>query len=108
MMNRQSARKSSFVNRKFHTPGGEIGSHLAYNQKSRGQNLPRRPLPRCITSSAPVSDTGCLGANPSEAANFHKEQTLNSFMTDILNKSIVLVLNRNWQAINIRTPQEAF
>lgn len=29
-------------------------------------------------------------------------------MTDILNKNIVLVLNRNWQAINIRTPQEAF
>jgi 5-methylcytosine-specific restriction endonuclease McrA len=29
-------------------------------------------------------------------------------MTDILNKSIVLVLNRNWQAINIRTPAEAF
>jgi 5-methylcytosine-specific restriction endonuclease McrA len=29
-------------------------------------------------------------------------------MSDILNKSIVLVLNRNWQAINIRTPQEAF
>jgi len=29
-------------------------------------------------------------------------------MKDILNKSIVLVLNRNWQAINIRTPQEAF
>ena len=29
-------------------------------------------------------------------------------MTDILNKSVVLVLNRNWQAINIRTPQEAF
>ncbi len=29
-------------------------------------------------------------------------------MTDILNKSIVLVLNRNWQAIHIRTPQEAF
>src|ERR1043166_6423388 len=27
---------------------------------------------------------------------------------NILNKSIVLVLNRNWQAINIRTPQEAF
>jgi 5-methylcytosine-specific restriction endonuclease McrA len=26
----------------------------------------------------------------------------------MLNKSIVLVLNRNWQAINIRTPQEAF
>ena len=30
------------------------------------------------------------------------------FMSDILNKTIVLVLNRNWQAINIRTPQEAF
>ena len=29
-------------------------------------------------------------------------------MTDILNKSIVLVLNRNWQAIHVRTPQEAF
>jgi 5-methylcytosine-specific restriction endonuclease McrA len=29
-------------------------------------------------------------------------------MSDILNKSIVLVLNRNWQAINVRTPQEAF
>jgi 5-methylcytosine-specific restriction endonuclease McrA len=29
-------------------------------------------------------------------------------MTDILNKNIVLVLNRNWQAINIRSPQEAF
>src|SRR5260370_34611947 len=31
-----------------------------------------------------------------------------NFMTDILNKSIVLVLNRNWQAINIRTPADAF
>src|SRR5436190_14201655 len=29
-------------------------------------------------------------------------------MNDILNKSIVLVLNRNWQAINVRTPAEAF
>ena len=35
-------------------------------------------------------------------------QPLRIFMNDILNKSIVLVLNRNWQAINIRTPQEAF
>ena len=32
----------------------------------------------------------------------------NAFMTDILNKTIVLVLNRNWQAIHVRTPQEAF
>jgi 5-methylcytosine-specific restriction endonuclease McrA len=30
------------------------------------------------------------------------------FMNDILNKAIVLVLNRNWQAINIRTPQDVF
>ena len=29
-------------------------------------------------------------------------------MADILSKTIVLVLNRNWQAINIRSLQEAF
>ena len=29
-------------------------------------------------------------------------------MSDILNKTIVLVLNRHWQAINNRTPQDAF
>ena len=29
-------------------------------------------------------------------------------MSDKLHKATVLVLNRNWQAINIRTPQEAF
>jgi len=29
-------------------------------------------------------------------------------MSDILHKSIVLVLNRNWQAINVRSPAEAF
>jgi 5-methylcytosine-specific restriction endonuclease McrA len=29
-------------------------------------------------------------------------------MNDILNKTIVLVLNRNWQALHVRTPQEAF
>jgi 5-methylcytosine-specific restriction endonuclease McrA len=29
-------------------------------------------------------------------------------MRDILNKTIVLVLNRNWQAINVRTPADAF
>ena len=32
----------------------------------------------------------------------------NKFMDDVLNKTIVLVLNRNWQAINIRTPADAF
>lgn len=31
-----------------------------------------------------------------------------SFMNSILNKTTVLVLNRNWWAINIRTPAEAF
>ncbi len=35
-------------------------------------------------------------------------QPLQNYMSDILNKTIVLVLNRNWQAINVRTPQEAF
>jgi 5-methylcytosine-specific restriction endonuclease McrA len=29
-------------------------------------------------------------------------------MSSILDKPIVLVLNRNWQAINVRTPAEAF
>ena len=29
-------------------------------------------------------------------------------MNSVLHKNIVLVLNRNWQAINIRTPAEAF
>ena len=30
------------------------------------------------------------------------------FLSDILNKTIVQVLNRNWQAINFRTSQDAF
>src|SRR5580700_2219707 len=29
-------------------------------------------------------------------------------MSNILTKATVLVLNRNWQAINVRTPAEAF
>jgi 5-methylcytosine-specific restriction endonuclease McrA len=29
-------------------------------------------------------------------------------MSDVLTKATVLVLNRNWQAIHIKTPQEAF
>src|SRR5206468_4497335 len=29
-------------------------------------------------------------------------------MNSVLNKTIVLVLNRYWQAIHVRTPQEAF
>jgi 5-methylcytosine-specific restriction endonuclease McrA len=39
---------------------------------------------------------------------FHALRITKYFMTDILNKNIVLVLNRNWQAINIRTPADAF
>src|SRR4051812_47289252 len=39
----------------------------------------------------------------------NKEQTPpHEFMSDILNKNIVLVLNKNWQAINTRTPADAF
>ena len=40
-------------------------------------------------------------------APIHVSRVTKHFM-NILNKTIVLVLNRNWQAINIRTPQEAF
>ncbi len=29
-------------------------------------------------------------------------------MSEVLNKATVLVLNRNWQAINVRTPAQAF
>lgn len=29
-------------------------------------------------------------------------------MSDVLSKATVLVLNRNWQAINVKTPQEVF
>ena len=61
---------ATFGRSSFGPPGGEIESRLAYTQKSRGQNLPGRPLPRCITSSAPVSETGGPGAIPGEAANF--------------------------------------
>src|SRR5262249_12517091 len=42
----------------------------------------------------------------------NKEQTppakMRICMSNILTKTTVLVLNRNWQAINVRTPQEAF
>lgn len=77
-----------------------------------------RPLPLSVEVGTPVSETGRAGALPAAAANFISTENkhLNceavpvarDFMTDILNKSIVLVLNRNWQAINIRSPQEAF
>src|SRR5947209_5302640 len=34
--------------------------------------------------------------------------TINFPTNDILNKSTVLVLNRHWQAIHVKTPAEAF
>jgi hypothetical protein len=37
-----------------------------------------------------------------------KNKHPNICMSSILTKAAVLVLNRNWQAINVRTPQEAF
>ena len=40
--------------------------------------------------------------------NARSRHAVRTFMSNILNKAIVLVLNRNWQAINMRTPQEAF
>ena len=43
-----------------------------------------------------------------EQSSFAWWPSVRTFMSDILNKTIVLVLNRNWQAINIRTPAEAF
>src|SRR5213595_4041214 len=46
---------------------------------------------------------------PAHAFSNHVSRiTHHEYMSDILNKTIVLVLNRNWQAINIRTPRDAF
>jgi hypothetical protein len=83
--------------------------------------------------SAPVSETGGPGLpaiastdSPSRKISFERRRQQNqarqpisviqqrantcelNFVSDILNKTIVLVLNRNWQAINVRTPQDAF
>src|SRR5437867_1679106 len=75
-------------------------------------------MPLSVEVCTPVSETGRAGALPAGAANLismkNKHHTRGAvavcelFMTDILNKTIVLVLNRNWQVINVRTPQEAF
>jgi 5-methylcytosine-specific restriction endonuclease McrA len=50
----------------------------------------------------------CLGASLDLRRISTKNKHQNNFMSELLNKNIVLVLNRNWQAINIRTPQDAF
>src|SRR5262249_39346183 len=115
---------ASFSKSSFDSPDGEIGSCLSYKEMLRVQFLLGRPLPRCIIRSAPVSDTRGLEQNRARqpislAVRKHQQRTNTSVarsavavckhcMNDILNKTIVLVLNRNWQAINIRTPQEAF
>jgi 5-methylcytosine-specific restriction endonuclease McrA len=38
----------------------------------------------------------------------HKFHGFVSFMNDVLHKATVLVLNRNWQAIDVKTPAHAF
>lgn len=44
-----------------------------------------------------------------ESMGYEEEQEYEIFpMTTLIDKPIVLVLNRNWQAINVRTPAEAF
>lgn len=75
-------------------------------------------LPLSVEVSTPVSETGRAGALPAAAAIFtistknkhlcHGGCVPTLCMSNILTKATVLVLNRNWQAINVRTPQEAF
>src|SRR5208282_6833000 len=72
-------------------------------------------LPLSVEVCTPVSETGRADAyQQRQPISNHiapaptKHKHLETFMNDILNKTIVLVLNRNWQAINVRTPQEAF
>jgi 5-methylcytosine-specific restriction endonuclease McrA len=57
-----------------------------------------------------AADVGKLpfGFEPESQSLVTSAAAKEQFMTDILNKTIVLVLNRNWQAINIRTPADAF
>jgi hypothetical protein len=38
----------------------------------------------------------------------YRSQRQTGLMSGVLNKSIVLVLNKSWQAINVRTPAEVF
>jgi hypothetical protein len=92
----------------------------------RGSSFPSDHLPRGVIRSASVSETERPEAKPGEAANSQSTaiSTKNKHPTaqgrwlcavpvcqplmNILTKATVLVLNRNWQAINVRTPQEAF
>ena len=54
----------------------------------------------------PVSEVHATNSNKEQTPR--REEAVRKIMNDILNKAIVLVLNRNWQAVNVRTPQEAF
>src|SRR5215831_19328553 len=51
--------------------------------------------------------TGRLAGSGAEVQSLVTSAATNDIM-NILTKATVLVLNRNWQAINVRTPQEAF
>jgi hypothetical protein len=51
-----------------------------------------------------LRESACAAARPVSAILFPDDFSMN----DILNKATVLVLNRNWQAIRVKTPAEAF
>ena len=63
---------------------------------------------RCAPSAtAPRTEPNRGGGTPTRLASASLS-TLFFSMNDILNKSTVLVLNRHWQAIHVKTPAEAF
>lgn len=64
-------------------------------------------MSQCSSRQQRTNTTGNLTATGALAAP-RRQSRRNRFMSDILNKNIVLVLNRHWQAINIRTPADAF
>ena len=68
--------------------------------KSRNtlENQARQPIP--THAQAPTKNKHLAATSAGALGKY--------FMNDILTKSMVLVLNRNWQAVNVRTPQEAF
>lgn len=90
------------------SPGGGLQSRKGWCNSSTGFQFNRRQTVECRID--PRAKRRLVFA-------FCKEQTphpqnagaaCECFLDDILNKTIVLVLNRNWHASNVRTPQEAF
>lgn len=76
-----------------------------------GQNLPGRPNfistnNRHLSHGRDAFHRGPIGGSNNRGKQ--RNASLPEGMSDILNKEIVLVLNRNWQAIHIRTPADAF